>query len=68
MAIEYKKLGILLVGEMYVQGETFDSLKRNYTSQSVYYLLRDTGVLWRRKKESKILSYMHDDPDTFARA
>jgi len=32
MAIEYKKLGILRVGEMYVQGETFDSLKRNFTT------------------------------------
>lgn len=32
MAIEYKKLGILRVGEMYVQGETFDSLKLNFTT------------------------------------
>ena len=49
-------------------GEYIRAKKRKNTSQSVYYLLRDTGVLWRRKKESKILSYMHDDPDTFARA
>jgi len=51
-----------------VVGEYIRAKKRKNTSQSVYYLLRDTGVLWRRKKESKILSYMHDDPDTFARA
>ena len=49
-------------------GEYIRAKKRKNTSQSVYYLLRDTGVLWHRKKESKILSYMHDDPDTFARA
>lgn len=51
-----------------VVGEYIRAKKRKNTSQSVYYLLRDTGVLWRRKKESKILSYIHDDPDTFARA
>ncbi|QPG02576.1 hypothetical protein INH01_06040 [Latilactobacillus sakei] len=49
-------------------GEYIRAKKRKNTSQSVYYLLRDTGALWRRKKESKILSYMHDDPDTFASA
>ena len=49
-------------------GEYIRAKKRKNTSQSVYYLLRDTGALWRRKKESKISSYIHDDPDTFARA
>lgn len=32
MEIEYKRLGILRVGEMYVQGETLDSLKLNFTT------------------------------------
>ena len=32
MAIEYKRLGILRVGEMYVQGETIDSSKLNFTT------------------------------------
>lgn len=32
MAIEYKRLGILRVGKMYVQGETLDSSKLNFAS------------------------------------
>lgn len=32
MAIEYKKLGILRVGEMYVQGETIDPSKLNFAT------------------------------------
>ena len=32
MAIEYKRLGILRVGEMYVQGETIDPSKFNFAN------------------------------------
>ena len=32
MAIEYKRLGILCVGAMYVQGETLDQSKLNFAS------------------------------------
>ena len=32
MEIEYKRLGILRVGEMYVQGETFDPSKLNFAT------------------------------------
>ena len=36
-----------------VVGEYIRAKKRKNTSQSVYYLLRDTGVLWHRKKGIK---------------
>ncbi|WP_179395036.1 DUF1642 domain-containing protein [Lacticaseibacillus absianus] len=49
-------------------GEYIRAKKRKNPNQSVYYLLRDTGVLWRRKGDSAVLSWMHDHPDAFARA
>ena len=49
-------------------GEYIEAKKRKDPGRSIYYLIRDTGVLWSKDQSHPVMSWINDNPDTFALA